>query len=215
MKNSIVLEPQSSETDHPLPLCMVFHGNDSIPHAHAEFWRPLAISGWLVALPQSSRVGEQSNTYIWNTPGLVEWNFQEVQNYFSEIRQNYQIDLSKIILAGFSMGGGLAIELALGGHIASLGFVVVAPYVPYKYVDPQSNYSDFVKTQPMRGFCIVGEQDSFAVEGASALASRLPQIGISCRVEQHPALEHDYPSDFEKSLLKAVNYVCSKEQFGA
>ena len=211
MTNSIVLEPQSSENDHPIPLCMVFHGNDSNPQAHAEFWRPLAMSGWLVALPQSSRAGEQTNTYIWNTPGLAEWNFQEVQNYFTEIKQNYQINLLKIILAGFSMGGGLAIELALGGHIASLGFVVAAPYVPYKYVDPQSNYSDFVKTPAMRGYCIVGEQDSFAVEGASALVSRLLQMGISCLLEQHPALEHDYPSDFEKSLLIAVNYVSSKE----
>lgn len=189
---------------------MVFHGNDSNPQAHAEFWRPLSRLGWLVALPQSSRAGEQPNTFIWNTPGLAEWDFQEVQDCLTEIKQNYKIDVSKIILAGFSMGGGLAIELVLGGHIASLGFVVVAPYVPYKYVDPQSAYVDFVKTQAKHGYCVVGEQDSFAVEGASALALRLPNIGISCFVEQHPNLEHEYPFDFEKSLSKAVEYVSSK-----
>jgi poly(3-hydroxybutyrate) depolymerase len=210
MTNTIILEPQSIKDNYPNPLCLVFHGNDSNPQAHAEFWRPLSKSGWLVALPQSSRAGEQPNTFIWNTPGLAEWNLQEVQNCLTEIKQTHIIDLSKIILAGFSMGGGLAIEMVLGGHIAALGFVVVAPYIPYKYVDPQSAYADFVKTQAKRGYCIVGEQDSFAVEGTSALAFRLPNIGISCFVERHSNLEHDYPSDFEKSLSKAVEYVSSK-----
>jgi predicted esterase len=210
MKNSMILEPQSAQDNHPLPLCLVFHGNNSNPQAHAEFWRPLAASGWLVALPQSSRAGEQPNTFLWNTPGSAEWNFQEVQHFLHEIRQYYKIDLSQIILAGFSMGGGLAMEMALGGQIAALGFIAVAPYVPYKYVDPQSNYSDFVKPQAVRGYCIVGEQDSFAVEGACALASRLPSIGISCWVEQHANLEHEYPASFEKSLSKAVEYVWLK-----
>lgn len=189
---------------------MVFHGNDSNPQAHAEFWRPLSVAGWLVVLPQSSRPGEQPNTFIWNTPGLNEWNFQEVKNCLTEITQLYEIDLSKIILAGFSMGGELAIEMVLGGHIASSGFIAVAPYIPFKYVDAQSNYSDFVKSRSVRGYCVVGERDSFAMEGTSALASRLPSMNITCLVEQHSNLEHDYPIGFEESLLKAVNYVCSR-----
>lgn len=210
MKNTIILEPYSFKNNHAVPLCIVFHGNDSNPQAHAKFWHPLSVAGWLVVLPQSSQAGEQPNSFIWNTPGLSNWNFQEVQNCFSEIQQNYQIDLSEIILAGFSMGGGLAIEMVLGGHIASVGFVAVAPYIPYKYVDPQSNYSDFVKSQTIRGYCVVGEQDSFAVEGTSALSSRLSSMNISCSVERHANLEHDYPLDFEKSLLKAINYVSTK-----
>ncbi len=108
------------------------------------------------------------------------------------------------------MGAGLAMEIALGGHIASLGFVAVALYVPYKYVDPQSNYFDFMKPQAIRGYCIVGEQDSLAVEGACALASRLPGMGISCLVEQHANLDHGYPVSFEHSMSKAVEYVCSR-----
>jgi poly(3-hydroxybutyrate) depolymerase len=210
MTNSIILEPQSVKKNHPIPLCMAFHGNDSNPQEHAEFWRPLSRLGWLVALPQSSRAGAQPHTFIWNTPGLAEWNFQEVQDCLTEIKQKYKIDVSRIILAGFSMGGGLAIEMVLGGYIAALGFVVVAPYVSYKYVDPQSAYGDFVKTQAKRGYCIVGEQDSFAVEGTAALALRLPNMGISCFVERHSNLAHDYPSDFEKSLSKAVEYVSSR-----
>ena len=88
MQNSIILEPSSIKNDHPVPLCIVLHGNDSNPQAHAEFWRPLSVAGWLVVLPQSSRVGEQPNTFIWNTPGLAEWNFQEVQNVFTGIQKN-------------------------------------------------------------------------------------------------------------------------------
>ena len=210
MNHMIILDPLSIPSDSPVPVCMAFHGNDSSPQAHVEYWRPLTSLGWLVALPQSSRSGDEPNTYMWNTPGQAEWNFQEVQNHFADLEQKYHIDMGRIVLAGFSMGGGMAIELVLGGHIPASGFIVVAPYVPYKYVDPQSNYADFVHARGQRGYCIVGEEDSFAVEGASALASRLPAVGISCQVESHPGLEHDYPVHFEQSVRRAIEFVTAK-----
>lgn len=147
---------------------------------------------------------------MWNTPGSDEWNFLEIQEHYAEINRTYHIDAERIILAGFSMGGGLAIEMTLGGHLPSSGFVVVAPYIPYKYIDPQSNYADFVKFRGQRGYCIVGEQDEFAAEGASALETRLPGAGISFHVESHPGLEHDYPKNFEQSLKRGIQFITAK-----
>lgn len=210
MSGTIILEPTVSGSDSKIPLCMAFHGNDSTPLAHVEYWRPLASQGWLVVLPQASRAGDTPGTFMWNTPGESEWNFQEIQKHFADINRTYPIDADRIVLAGFSMGGGLAIELALGGYLLSRGFVVVAPYVPYKYVDPQSNYDDFVKSHGQCGYCIVGEQDEFAVEGASALEARLPGVGNSIHVERHPGLEHDYPAHFEQSLNRAIEFITTK-----
>jgi predicted esterase len=188
---------------------MVFHGNESNPQEHAEYWRPLTEMGWLVALPQSTRAGENPGTYIWNTPGKAEWDFEGVQNQFEEIQQNYPIDPAKTLLGSFSMGGGLAIELTLGWHIPVKGFIAVAPYVPFKYVDPDSNYPDFVKPHSQRGYCIIGVQDSFVVEGTSALAARLPNMGISCQIESHDNVEHEYPAHFEESLQQSSDFLLS------
>lgn len=205
----IIIEPPSLKMNLPIPFCMVFHGNESNPQAHAEYWRPLTSLGWLVAHPQSTRIGKKPDTYIWNKPGKAEWDFEAIQNHFVEIRQSYRIDPTKTILGGFSMGGGLAMELALGWHIPVKGFVTVAPYVPYKYVDPKSNYTDFVQPHSQRGYCIVGKQDSFAVEGTSALAKRLPDMGILCHVESHENIQHEYPPGFEESLKRAVEFIIS------
>ena len=138
---------------------MVLHGNESNAQAHMAYWRPLADMGWLVALPQSTRAGEKPNAYIWNTLGKAEWNFDAIKKHFTEIQRNYSIDQTKIILGGFSMGGALALELALGWHIPVKGLIAVAPYVPYKYVDPESKYEDFVQSNSQRGYCIIGKQD--------------------------------------------------------
>ena len=207
MSDLIVLEPHSLKTVSPVPFCMVFHGNESNAKDHMEYWRPLADRGWLISLPQSTRRGEKPDAYTWNTPGKDEWDFEAIQNHFAEIHLRYPIDPARIILGGFSMGGGLAIELTSGWHIPVKGFIAVAPYVPYKYVDPECNYANFVRPHSQRGYCIIGEQDSIAMEGTSTLASRLPSMGISCHLEIHKNLEHEYPSNFEKSLQRAVEYI--------
>jgi len=207
MSNTIILESRSLKTDSALPFCMVFHGNKSNPQEHVEYWRSLTDMGWLVALPQSTRAGEKPGAYIWNSPGKAEWDFEAIQNHFTEIRKNYPIDPNKIIAGGFSMGGGFALELALGWHIPVKGFIAVAPYVPYKYVDPESMYEDFLQSHSQRGYCIVGKQDSFAVEGTSALASRLPNLEIACRVESYENLDHEYPPHFDESLQQAVEFI--------
>ena len=182
MSNMIILKPYSLKTNSLVPFCMAFHGNESNAQAHMEYWHPLVDMGWLVALPQSTRADEKLDTYIWNTPGKAEWDFEATQKHFTEIQQNYSIDPTKIIVGGFSMGGGFALELALGCHIPVKGFIAVAPYVPYKYVDPKSNYADFVQSHSQRGYCIIGKLDFYAMEGTSALAERLPSTGISCNV---------------------------------
>ena len=209
MSNMIILEPKSPNADLPIPLCMVFHGNESNPQEHVDYWHQLTSKGWLVTLPQSARAGEKSGAYIWNIPGKAEWDFEAIQKHFAEIQQGYPIDPTKIIIGGFSMGGGLAIELAVGWHIPVSGFIAVAPYVPYKYVDPKSNYADFVHSRSQRGYCIIGKQDFHAVEGTSALASRLPDTGISCHVESHENIEHEYPPDFEESLRRSLEFIFS------
>ena len=209
MSTMIILEPNVLNINSPVPFCMVFHGNESNAQEHVEYWRPFTDMGWLVALPQSTRGGEKSNAFFWNTPGKSEWDFEAIKKLFAEIQQNYSIDLTKIILGGFSMGGGFAMELALGWHIPVKGFIAVAPYVPYKYVDPESNYEDFVRPHLQRGYFIVGKQDSFAVEGTSALAARLPHLGISCHVESHENVEHEYPPSFNESLQRAAHFILS------
>jgi len=210
MSHTLILEPSSNNGQNPLPLCLVFHGNNSNPQAEVDHWGALASMGWLVALPQSTRVGDQPGIFIWNNPGGEDWNFQEIQDHLAELKKKYPVDESRIMLAGFSMGGGMAIELIMRDHVLAQGFIVVAPYIPYKYVDPGSNYKDFVKARSARGYCVVGKEDSFGVEGSSALALRLPEVGISCLVETHPGLGHEYPSAFRQSLSKAVKFIGSK-----
>ena len=59
----------------------------------------------------------------------------------------------------------------------------------------------------LRGYLVVGEQDVSCYEGTQALAELLRSRDISCELEVHPNLGHDFPSEFEQSLARALEFV--------
>src|SRR5258705_473372 len=82
-------------------------------------------TGCLVALPQSSQPMSAGH-YGWNDRG---WAVREITQHVTTVREQSPIDLERIVVAGFSMGGGLAAWLALSGTLAVRGFIGVGPFL--------------------------------------------------------------------------------------
>jgi dienelactone hydrolase len=53
-----------------------------------------------------------------------------VGQHFQVLSEQYPIDRKRVVVAGFSMGGGLAIRLALSGALPARGFVGVGAFLP-------------------------------------------------------------------------------------
>jgi acetyl esterase/lipase len=110
-----------------------------------------------------------------------------------------------VVLSGFSMGGGLAIWLALRGYIRARGFLIVAPYLPYEYVEAPE--MTITPSNPLRGYVVVGEQDDPTFGFSEKFTTRIEQAGIPCQRVSYPGLEHDYPPDFDAVLLQGLQFI--------
>jgi inorganic pyrophosphatase len=192
----------TSPTDGPpWPLLLTLHGNNSTAEVAAEHWSAATSLGWLVALPQSSQVvGPEA--FGWND---WDWARDEIQSHDVALRERHSLDGKRVVLGGFSMGGGLAVWLTLTGAVKARGFIVVGPYVPNMDQLIASIEPDAVGM--LRGYIIVGEEDEVCYEISLSLAEVLSAQGIPCELEIHPELAHEHPPGFEKSLARALEFI--------
>ena len=202
----ITLQPegQCQAGLQPCPLLLALHGNTKTAENSLGFWRSAVSKEWLLALPQSSQV-RGSDGYVWNDR---DWAAREIQEHYAILCEQYAVDPDRVVVAGFSLGGELAIWLAMSGTIEARGFIAVGPAGPYmREPDNWVPLIEASQARGLRGYLVVGEQDVFCYEGTQALAAMLRSRNIPCELEVHPNLGHDFPPEFQQSLIRALEFV--------
>jgi predicted esterase len=107
------------------------------------------------------------------------------------------------VLAGFSMGAGLAIQAVLGGTLGVRRFLAVAPAIRLEAVLPL-----LATCSPeVRGHIIIGEQDRYC-PAAVELANAMKQAGLKCELELHAQMGHDFPPAFPSDLDRRLTALC-------
>ncbi|HLZ60796.1 MAG TPA: PHB depolymerase family esterase [Ktedonosporobacter sp.] len=203
----VVLQPER-KTEQPAPLVIALHGNTGNARTHSQEWQPLVARGWMVAAPHSTQLV---------APGAAAWNdyaqgTQEVQAHYAALIEQYAIDPERVIVGGFSAGGGLAVQLAVSGAIKARGFVVVGPYLSdFEMLTP---FLETARANGVRGYIVMGLQERpQGQELMRKIADLLNTHGIQCRVEERPDLGHVIPADFDVSLTKALEFIFADEKW--
>jgi dienelactone hydrolase len=185
----------------PYPLLLALHGNSSNLAVSERYWRPAAERGWLVALPQSSQaMGEHA--FGWNDHA---WAVREIKQHAAVVSASYPIDVARSVVAGFSMGGGLAATLALGGVLDVCGFIGVGPFLAN--LGSVRPLIEAPRPRPLRAYLVASQRDEYCYLVAQQLAALLPAHGIPCELELHPDLGHDFPPEFERSLIRGLDFI--------
>jgi pimeloyl-ACP methyl ester carboxylesterase len=189
----------------PCPCLVALHGNASTALASVDFWRPAASAGWLVAVPQSSQA-VWKNAYVWDDLEVTE---QQIQRHIELIYRQYSVDPLRTVLAGHSMGGEVAIWLALTGSVETNGFIAVGPGGPM--MDDLDRWTPLIaggELRGLRGYFITGEQDdSILLENIQALIERLNTNGIPSELEIIPQAGHGFIPEYEEALLRGLDFV--------
>ena len=183
----------------PYPLLLALHGANAI--AEPSHWAAALTHGWFLGLPQSSQE-HAPGTYSWND---WEWALQEVPQRFNELCAACPIDPNRVVLAGFSQGGGLAAWLAFSGRIFVRGLVLVGPFLP-----DVSRLVPLLESTPSSGlrvYLVAGQRDRYCLGVAQEMAKLLPRYGVACTLDVYADLEHAFPTDFERKLPDALDYV--------
>lgn len=201
--SALIFEPESRETDLTtnMPLLLVLHGNYSSAEDAAQHWRTASLDQWLVVLPQSTQPGGPGS-FVWNDR---DWTEEEVRFHYASIVDRYEVDESRTVLAGFSMGARWAMWFALTGLLPANGFIAISPFLP----DP-ARFKPLIaaaRDRELRGYLVVGEQDMEAKAGALEVSGSMKSEGLGCELEIHPDLGHDYPTEFDEVLGRALAYV--------
>jgi predicted esterase len=190
----------------PYPLLLALHGNNSLMEPFSRHWETAVRHGWLVGLPQSSQSYE---------PGTVswvdwEWSIEEIQQHYNTLCTDYPIDSQRTVLAGFSMGGGLATSLALSGKIKVQGVLLISPFLNdarnmIPYLDAGLYSPD------LRAYLVASERDEYCRNIAQQLAELLPQYNIACRLEIYPDTGHSFPLPFEAKLPEVLAFLMEEQ----
>ncbi len=185
-------------SDDPLPVIIACHGNRSNIELTYPYWKTVPENGWMLALPQSSQIADQA-TYIWTD---LERGTAEVKAHYQTLLER-GIQENRVIIGGFSMGGQLALHVAVNRLIPVHGVLMVAAGLP-----SEVESFDLSKLPPDISFyIIVGELETNLVTLTHQLAERLMANGNRVCVDQRPNLAHEYPADFADTVQKAIAFI--------
>jgi len=197
----IVLPPRKAEGASPPPLLMALHSRGSDAQKFAPYWQPAADAGVVVAIPQSSQVCAKDE-FCWDDEDKAA---TEVTWAYEKMRDSYRFDPSRLVLAGASQGGRIAITAALKGDpFQSRGFIAVVPAV--RDIEGFVVLVDKAAARGIKGYIITGDRDQF-YQGACRLQDAMEKNGLLCKLDVRPGMGHRFPPDFSDTLLRALDFI--------
>lgn len=187
------------------PLLIALHGNQATAEKTLPFWEPAVLDGWVTTIPQSNQVMFK-DAYAWDD---LEKSCADVKGQYEALANNIAFDPNGVVIAGHSMGGLVAIQMALHGLIPVRGFVVNGPAVPF--LDEPEELEKLLpvaRERGLRAYFILGERDD-AINMAEVqnLAAKIKAAGIPCEVETVPNATHDHMPAYDAALRRGLAFV--------
>ncbi len=198
---TIVREPDTHETAD-LPTVVALHGWGGRAVDFVESWRPLLAEGWRVVAPESSQV-LSSEFFVWTDRATAG---RDLAAAYDALRAGHRIDERRLLVAGFSQGGGVAVSSVLVGEpFPADRFMVFGAGL--SDVDPVALQAlDHAAGRQVRGWMAIGQDDP-ALSDAISLHSELDRHGIACRLEIMAHTGHTIPADSADLLRRGVEFL--------
>ncbi|HKV59843.1 MAG TPA: alpha/beta hydrolase [Ktedonobacteraceae bacterium] len=194
----LVLQPAQQVAT--LPLLIALHGNGENARVTVAYWKDITAQGWLLAVPQSSQLYDP-NSFVWNDR---EIGISEIRAHLASLSREQILDQNRVVLGGFSMGGGQAVWMALNQSIKTCSFVVLAPYLTPAELEALPAILESQKLTGFRGSILVGEEDIECLEVSRKVVEIMRAYNLPCELEIRPGPDHDYPPNFGEYVSKEL-----------
>jgi predicted esterase len=196
-RDRILLLPDTPHSE-PFPLLVVLHGRSGNEESDLAYWDVARREGWGILSPRS-RQPLFPGSYCWDNPVA---GLEEILFHLEGVLKKHKINRERIVIGGFSQGSGMALYTALQPGTPICGFIGVGTWWP----DIDSIAALAQSGKQVRSYFITGEGDH-TLERAREIQSTLSAHGIVCTEEVHPDLGHEFPSEFERSLKRALEVI--------
>jgi Phospholipase/Carboxylesterase len=181
-----------------LPLLIALHGNEGNARDTIGEWSGIIAHGWLLGVPTSSQI-VGPGCFIWDER---EIGISQVRKHLAQLSSEYRIDPERVVLGGFSMGGGLAIWMALHQSIKTCGFIALGPYLSEEELEALPDLLAQHKPHGLRGSIVVGAEDVVHLNVSRKVVEIMHAHDLPCELELLPGFSHIYPADFQERVTK-------------
>jgi dienelactone hydrolase len=185
------LEPEGPRSGVVL---LALHGRVSSTQEAVDAWGPATSTGAVVAaLGSSQLVGTAAA--CWDDLDVARRELDWAQE---------RLPSGRLVLAGFSQGGILAIAEALRARADA--FVALAPSVGRVGMPTLEELRPLLGRPGLRGAIVIGAED-FRLDAARELAAAAEEAGMPLRFDVVDGLDHAYPPDLAERLPDLLAFV--------
>lgn len=203
VRPELLVQKPEEEQATALPLLIALHGNEESARNTIGEWSGITAQGWLVGVPTSSQI-VGPNEFIWDDR---EHGSSEVCAHLAKLAGDYPVDPDRVVLGGFSMGGGLAIWMALKQTVKTRGFIALGAYLSEEELEVLSGLLPQQPPHGVRGSLLVGQEDTVHLNVAHQVVEMMHAHDLPCELNILPGFTHVYPADFLQHVRKGLAFI--------
>ena len=197
--------PDDYDENRKYPLFFILHGGGrNIESAKNDWKRTAPLNTDYIMVYLQSYLHYDHSTFGWRSSD--ERAFNDVKNILDEIKAEYKVDTSKIIIGGVSAGGVAAIDLAIHEIIPVKGVIGFCPGRPKAF---DADKAEILKKNGVKFFFVSGEND-FYLERQKQMAAVFDKIKIAYQLKIIPGMGHSFPDEYPAHLKIALHFLLSK-----
>jgi predicted esterase len=196
-----VYTPENYDRSKKYPLFIALHGGGENIEGFKPQWTSDRLKNeFIVAYPQSSQIITM-NGYNWTED--IELTKKEIKEVYEKIVQENPVDISQVIIGGFSSGGVASLEVVLDNTIPAFGFVVLCPAKPEDFTADRVRGA---KERGIRGTLITTEMDN-RLPDQKEMDAIMKEQGLPHEFIVTPNIGHWYPDNLADMIDHAIDFI--------
>jgi predicted esterase len=197
----------------PTPLLVLLHGLGGGPRTEVPYWHATAdAQGLVIAAPRGpTRVGARTS-FGWHREGAknsADFDAaaagKRVDAAVRMAKATYTIDDDRVVLAGFSQGGGIALKMLGDFPERYRGAIAVCTLYEAKGA---AHWRAAAAKRPVRAYVMAGKLDKLVPRSRLAV-EELRAGGVPTEHVEFDAVGHEPPLDYAVEQRRAIDFVLS------
>lgn len=193
--------PKKYKSNNDYPVIFIFHGGGSNLQKVMNHWYSKGLNKNFIKVFLQSYRYYDSDTFGWKSGD--ERADRDFIRIYNELINDYQIDTTRIYMAGISAGATYAIDMAVRKVIPVSGIIAFCPGVPSDFSIECMQNDNF---KNMKVYIVSGENDYY-LEKQKKMTEIFDLVGFEYKHLVIDDMGHQYPKNENFYIDQGIKYV--------